>query len=177
MDTTPLAGDLSGYRQAQAGNFPNQFVNLQAYLNATQGTAPTPGSPAPGYTYSPTTGTSGPNVTPPSGGYTQGQSNLDTMLRSAYYGPQSVGPPGSQATSQSAPAGNTAAPTAVAAPVGGAISMGGPTGATPQPGLANPVGSMTGGQNQSVASMAPGTTYQSDVQKDRPFPRLQKYLA
>jgi hypothetical protein len=174
IDNTPRAADLSSYRQAQTGNFPNSFVNLQAYLNANQGSAPTPGSPAPGYTYSPTAGTSGPTTTAPVGSYTQGQSNLDTMLRSAYYGPQSVGPPGFQPTAQAA---GGISPTAVAQGAQGAMPSGGPTGAQPQPGLANQQpGSLSGGQTQATGNVAPGTTYQSDMQKDRLFPRLQKYL-
>lgn len=145
--------DLSGYRQPQTGNFPNSFVNLQAYLNANPVAPPA-------------------TQTQPAGYYPQGQSNLDSMLRGAYYGSQASAPPGTaQGAAVPAPTPGTV-PTATPA----ALTAAGPTGATPQPGSANPSGSLTGGQNQSVPNMATGTVYGSPTEKDRPFPRLQKYL-
>jgi hypothetical protein len=178
VPATPKPADLGRYGQAQTGSFPNSFVNLQAYLNA--------------------------NPTPPSfnqqqapGQYTQGQSNLDQTMRGAYYGPQFQGQsglpmwgaPGFAATPNAAAQGSQAqGPQAATPSAGSALSSGGPTGASPQPGIAspmgatpqpgnaNPTGALTGGQNQSVQNMAPGTTYGSQTEKDRPFPRLQKYL-
>jgi hypothetical protein len=173
VPATPKPADLSRYGQAQTGNFPNSFVNLQAYLNA--------------------------NPTPPSymqqqapGNYTQGQSNLDQTMRGAYYGPQAMGQsglpmwgapgfpstPNAAQNTQGAGAAQPAAqaPPGAASPSLASSSLSSPVGATPQPGVANQAGAMTGGQNQSVQNMAPGTTYGSPTEKDRPFPRLQKYL-
>jgi len=121
------ATNLSQYQQPQTGQFPNSFVNLQAYLSPTMSA------------YNPSTASPG--------GYSQGQSNLDAMLRSAYYGPQSLGP-SAPASTAAAPAASGYAPSTAASapggtqPMSGGLSGGtsggmqGPIGQSPQPGLA-----------------------------------------
>lgn len=122
----PSAANLSGYGQAQPGQFPNSFVNLQAYLNAD------------------------PNAPPyrqqtPTGNYSQGQGNLDAMLKSAYYGPLALGPtPYGTAAPSSGATPSTGGPALPQPSTGGSGtgsgSTQGPLGATPQPGLAQQQG-------------------------------------